>query len=162
MTDASPAGLRDGAMFGLLYGAGLRRAELSALDRSDYSVDGDENASLTVQHGKGNKRRLIPLTDGALDALRDWLSVRGDEPGPLFVPVNRGGRLILGQRMTPQAVYNMLVKRAEQAGVKGFSPHDLRRTFISDLLDEGADIRDGAEVGRPCERHDHGQVRPTR
>ena len=138
--DPTPAGYRDAAMFGLLYGCGVRRAELAAVDLADFARDGEDNATLTVQHGKGNKRRGIPVNDGTLEALEDWLSVRGDEPGPLFCAINRGGRMDLGGRLTPQAIYNMLSKRGEAAGVKDFSPHDLRRTFISDLLDAGADI----------------------
>ncbi len=59
-----------------------------------------------------------------------WLPVRGPDPGALFLPINKGGRITL-RRMTDQAV---------QTGVSHFSPHDLRRTFISDLLDAGADI----------------------
>ncbi len=57
----------------------------------------------------------------------------------MFVAVNRGGRLGLS-RMTAQAVYGMLRKRAEQAGVRSFSPHDCRRTFCTALLDAGADV----------------------
>ena len=76
--------------------------------------------------------------------LLDWLSVRGDDPGPLFVSINRGGRL--GGSLTAQAVYNVLVKRGAAAKIPGFSPHDLRRTFISDLLDAGADITTVAKL----------------
>ena len=65
--------------------------------------------------------------------------MREDNSGALFVPINKGGRII-HQRLTEQAVYNVLRKRAEQAGIKAASPHDLRRSCISDLLDAGADI----------------------
>ena len=65
--------------------------------------------------------------------------MRGPEPGPLFVPVLKSGRMVV-RRLIPHAIYKMLGKRAQQAGVKAFSPHDLRRTFVSDLLDAGADI----------------------
>lgn len=144
--DPSPAGIRDGAIFAVLYLCGVRRAELVAANLGDVTHDGDDLASLTVQHGKGNKRRIIPINDGALDALSDWLTVRGEEPGPLFCPINRGGRLDLGGRLTPQAIYNMLRKRAAAAGVSDFSPHDLRRTFISDMLDAGADVATVAKL----------------
>jgi integrase len=93
-----------------------------------------------VRHGKGNKSRRVPVANGALDALLDWLTVRGSDPDPLFVPINPGGRLVVGQHMTPQAVLNLLAKRGAEAKIPDFSPHDLRRTFISDLLDRGADI----------------------
>jgi site-specific recombinase XerD len=78
-------------------------------------------------------------TNGSKDALDAWIQVRGVEPGALFVPINKGGNLIF-HRMTDQAVWKMVQKRAAQAGVKKFSPHDLRRSFCSDLLDHGADI----------------------
>jgi len=133
--DPGPAGVRDAAIFALLYGAGLRRAELVALDREDYNADTGE---LRVR-GKGNKERIVWVTGGAQDAMSDWLVIRGDAPGPLFWPVNKGGHLS-AKRMTAQAIYNMLRKRAAQAGVADFSPHDLRRTFVSHLLDAGADI----------------------
>ncbi|MBE3116479.1 tyrosine-type recombinase/integrase [Candidatus Bathyarchaeota archaeon] len=71
--------------------------------------------------------------------MSDWLAIRGSETGPLFLTINKGGRIIVG-RMTTQAVYDMLAKRAVQARVKKFRPHDLRRSFASDLLDASADI----------------------
>jgi len=89
--------------------------------------------------GKGNKERTNYLENGDADAMADWLVVRGDTPGPLFVPINKGGKMIL-RRMTDQAIYNMLNRRIEQAGIRDFSPHDLRRTFISNMLDAGADL----------------------
>lgn len=138
--DPSPAGWRDGAIIALLSLTGIRRAELAALDLGDVSIEGGDSATLTVRHGKGNKARQIPVNDGALDALRDWLTVRGEDPGPLFVAINRGGRLALGESMTAQAIYNALAKRGRQAGLRTFSPHDFRRTFAGDLLDAGADI----------------------
>lgn len=134
--DATAAGKRDGALLALLWACGLRRAEVVALDRADYDADTGE---LRIRKGKGRKERLVWVTNGAADALADWLAERGDEAGALFHPVNKGGR-ILPSRMTSQAVYNMLDKRATEASVKALSPHDLRRTFVGSLLDAGADI----------------------
>jgi len=65
--------------------------------------------------------------------------VRGSRPGALFCPVNKAGKVNV-RRVTSQAIYNALAKRAQQAGVAELSPHDFRRTFVSDLLDAGADI----------------------
>ncbi len=79
------------------------------------------------------------LNDSLNRAMEDWLEVRGLKPGPFFLPIRKDGDLEL-RRMTTQAVYNLLRKRAAQAGVRNFSPHDLRRTFVSDLLEAGADI----------------------
>jgi integrase len=133
--DSSPAGIRDAALLALLYGAGLRRAEVVALDLGDY----DPQASQLLIKGKGRKERVAYLNDSLNRAMGDWLEVRGFEPGPLFLPIRKDGDLEL-RRMTTQAVYNLLRKRAAQARVRNFSPHDLRRTFVSDLLEAGADI----------------------
>jgi integrase/recombinase XerD len=134
--DETAAGARDAAMLALLYGGGLRRSEAVALDVSDYTVT---SGMLVVRHGKGNRDRVVYATNGAADALADWLAVRGEVGGPLFLPVNKGG-MIGGHRMTGQAVLYILRRRALQGGVTRLTPHDLRRTFISDLLDLGADI----------------------
>src|SRR5689334_639617 len=72
----------------------------------------------------------------ALDA---WLAVRGAAKGPLFCGINKGGRLLPG-RLSSQGVLRMVTKRAAEAKIKQFSPHDMRRSFISDLLDSGADL----------------------
>jgi site-specific recombinase XerD len=132
----SPAGSRDAAIIGILYTCGLRRSELVALEMADYDA---ENSKLKILHGKGNKQRIVYVKNGAARALAAWLECRGTEPGALFMPVNKGGK-IDPSAMTDQAVYNMLKKRAEQAGLSKFSPHDFRRTFVGDLLDRGADI----------------------
>ncbi|MBD1930420.1 tyrosine-type recombinase/integrase [Trichocoleus sp. FACHB-69] len=71
--------------------------------------------------------------------MEDWLVVRGLSLGPLLCPIRKGGRVEL-RRMTPQAVLLIVQKRATEAGVAAFSPHDFRRTFCSDLLDAGTDI----------------------
>jgi len=65
---------------------------------------------------------------------------RGKDSGPLFLSVNKGGNLIYGRRLIPQAIYHLLQNRAKRAGVKSFTPHDLRRTFVSKLLNAGVDI----------------------
>ena len=134
--DPTPAGARDAAMLAVLYGAGLRRSEVVALDLEDYDA---ETGALTVRQGKGRKDRLGYASNGAQAALSAWLAVRGGEAGPLFLPIGKGGT-IHHRRLTDQAVLVILEKRARQAGVARFSPHDLRRTFISDLLDQGADL----------------------
>jgi site-specific recombinase XerD len=132
--DDTPAGARDAAIIGLLYAAGLRRAEIVTLDLADFDAAG----KLLVR-GKRSKERTAYINDGALDALTDWLTIRGSKPGALFCRINKAGKLD-PSRLTTQAIYNLLTKRGAEAGVEDFSPHDFRRTFISDLLDKGADI----------------------
>ncbi len=133
--DLSPAGVRDAAIIALMYSCGLRRSEVITLDHADYD---NESGRLAIR-GKGNKERTAYVTGGAGIALSDWLNLRGDNSGALFVAVNKSGALG-NTSLTSQAIYNMLRKRAHEAGVKSFSPHDMRRTFVSDLLDGGADI----------------------
>lgn len=133
--DPGPAGARDAALIALLYGGGLRRAEVVKLDLDDY----DPETGRLVVRGKRRKERTAYLANGAARAMEDWLLVRELDPGPLFWPINKGGRLE-NRRLTTQAIYNVLKKRAKEAGVSTFSPHDMRRTFVSDLLEAGADI----------------------
>jgi integrase len=132
----SPAGARDVALLAVLYGGGLRRAEVVALNLADFDAD---TGALVVRHGKGNRARTVYATNGSRAALQAWLTVRGLEPGPLFLRARKGGTLTPAG-LTPQAVLVILEHRAQAAGVARFSPHDLRRTFISELLDGGADL----------------------
>ncbi len=144
--DGKNAGVRDGALLGVLYGCGLRRSEAVALDCGDYIRDAHE---LRVRSGKGNKARAVYLPPGAQTALNKWLSLReqgvgSDDDGPIFLPILKGqsaygGRIVL-RRLSDQSVMHILLARAKQAGLQKTSPHDFRRTFISDLLDAGADI----------------------
>lgn len=164
--DGDSISLRDRAIIGLLYTCGLRRAEVVALDVSDYDA---ESGKLTVRAGKGRKQRTVYVTGGAAAALESWLSFYGpdsitietpdDEPKPkrgsarrrgrgsgesavslpLFTPVLKSGSIKV-RRLNAQTIYDMLKRRAEQAGLRDFSPHDFRRTFVGDLLDRGVDI----------------------
>ena len=158
--DRGAAGARDAAIIGIMYAAGLRRAEVVALDLADYRSDivrntrsdtesmGTKGKGELVVRGKGRKERIAHLIEGAEAALLDWLDARGTVPGPLFWPVNRGGNIVK-RRMSTQAVYNVLRKRAGEAGIPPSSlpsPHDLRRTFVSNLLDKGADISTVAKM----------------
>jgi site-specific recombinase XerD len=134
--DPRPAGVRDAAMIAVLYGAGVRRAELVQLSVSHYEPD---TGAVRVESGKGNKERITYVQGMGCTAVEVWIGVRGSEPGPLFVPIHRSGR-IQPRALREQSVYDMLQRRATEAGVPPFSPHDLRRTFAGDLLDAGADI----------------------
>lgn len=139
INDLTPAGVRDATIISMLYTCGLRRSEVVTLNLEDCEyLPEDEQYKLTIR-GKRNKERTAYLDNGAAGAMSDWLLLRGDEPGALFRAINKGGKIRKG-RMTSQAIYNMLSKRAEEAGVREFSPHDLRRTFVGDQLDAGTDI----------------------
>lgn len=134
--DKTPAGVRDAALLAVLYGTGVRRSEAVALDCENYEP---VNEALKIHSGKGRKDRVVFVVSGTVSALNDWILIRGEKPGALFWPVFHDGTLIQ-RRMTDQAVLNIVRKRGAQAGLERFSPHDLRRSYISDLLEAGADL----------------------
>jgi integrase/recombinase XerD len=131
----TPGGSRNAGLLGLLYGGGLRRAEVVALDLSDF----DAAIGKLVVQGKGNKERAAWVTNGSRDALDAWLLYRGAEPGPLFMPVSKGGSIVR-RRMTDGAVAELVRRLARKSKIARLSPHDMRRTFIGDMLDAGVDI----------------------
>ena len=129
-----PAGARDAAMLALLYGCGLRRAEVAGLELADV-----EGGAVAVRvRGKGDRERRVPVPGGARRALLSWLAVRDSLPGSLLRAVR--GRAVLPGGMGAQSVFTSLARLARRAGVTSLSPHDLRRTYVSDLLDAGADL----------------------
>lgn len=128
-------GARDAAIISTLYAAALRRQEIVDLNLADLSLT---EARLRIL-GKGSKKRVVYLSQEALQALLAWLEVRGRKLGPLFTHVTKGGKVPL-RRLTPQAIYYLLNRRALQAGVDAFTPHDLRRTSITDLLSADVDV----------------------
>mgnify|MGYP003377003015 CR=1 FL=1 len=134
--DTTPAGTRDAAIIGVMYAAGLRRQEIVSLSLGSF----DRDSRQIVLTGKRNKQRTAYIENGAYDALIDWLAIRGGNDDALFCAINKGGKIDTSKPMNAQAVFNMCKKRGEEAGLKSFSPHDFRRSFISDLLDAGADI----------------------
>jgi integrase/recombinase XerD len=129
------AGSRDAALLALLYGAGLRRSEAVQLDLEHV----DAVAGKLRVLGKGNKERITYAPPGALRALRIWLEKRGPEPGPLLWGVNKADRPARS-RLSDRAVAGILERMALRAGVADCTPHDMRRSMISDMLDSGGDI----------------------
>ena len=150
-------GIRDAAIISLMYSSGLRRAEVVALDMDDLNLSKGELRVI----GKRNKERMAFLAKGAVRALDKWIEKRGLEPGPLFYSVNKGGNIVrqryqrlsafdkskdihperIVARLSDQTIYHLIDKRATQAGLlKKTTPHDMRRTFVSDLLDVGVDL----------------------
>jgi len=87
-----------------------------------------------VARGKGGKERVLWLAPTALPAVRDWLAVRGDQPGPLLNPVLKGGRR-QERRLSAQAVYDLCLKLVKSAAILAATPHDWRRTWTGNLLE---------------------------
>jgi integrase/recombinase XerD len=139
---AAAGGVRDRALLELLYAAGLRVSEAIGLDREDLSLDG----AFVRVIGKGDKERLVPIGEVALDALGEWLD--GPRPALLarsHVAPIRGGPLFLGDRggrLGRQAAWAAVRGAAARAGLAGrVSPHTLRHSFATHLLEGGADLR---------------------
>jgi len=150
-------GIRDAAIISLMYSSGLRRAEVVALDFDDLNLNKKELRVI----GKRNKERKAFLASGAVRAIEKWIGLRGIIPGPLFYSVNKGGNIVryrnarlsdgekkqgvtpdrIIARLSDQTIYHIIDKRAADAGlIKKATPHDMRRTFVSDLLDVGVDL----------------------
>jgi site-specific recombinase XerD len=130
--DGTLIGARDGAVLALCYAAGLRRAEAVSLDLDAIGADGAVSVI-----GKGAKARITYLGDGVA-WVRRWVERRGSEAGPLLCDV-RNDR-ITRRRLSERAVFYIVVKRAQNAGIARVTPHDLRRTFATNLLEDGVDI----------------------
>lgn len=146
--DMSPAGRRDAALLTVLFAGGLRRSESVALDVRDYDVS---NGAMTVRGTGQSRERVVYATAGAAEVLARWIAIRGAEPGPMFVPINRAQKVLLRERrMADQSVHRVLLKRGEQAGIPAFSCQDLRRSFISGLLDAGVDIATVQRLAGHC------------
>ncbi len=134
--DKSKLGARDAAILAILRGAGLRRGEAVKLKVKDFNP---QTGGLEINWAKGGKSRLVYLPEAAITYVERWLDVRGRKEGALLCPMRKGGRIQF-RHMSSQAVLKVVQKRAREAGVDSFSPHDFRRTFCSDLLDAGVDI----------------------
>ncbi|MHB1847005.1 MAG: site-specific tyrosine recombinase XerD [Deltaproteobacteria bacterium] len=135
--EATPEGCRDRAMIELMYAAGLRVSELCALRLGDVRCD----PGIVRVLGKGSKERLVPVGEVALEKLEGYLSrgrpllLRGRESSDLFL--SRRGR-----RMGRICFWTRLKRHAAKAGIgKNVSPHKLRHSFATHLLERGADLR---------------------
>lgn len=140
--DPTAAGARDGAIIALGAATGARREELAGLTLASLEItDPELGEGVITIRGKGDKARRVDVCNGAFAALADWLAIRGDDPGPLFYAIRRGGHVWRGQGLSTEALAQMLAKRCEQAGIaKRTTWHDFRRTVAGDLLDNGADV----------------------
>ena len=132
--------LRDKAILEILFSTGLRLSELCNLDRFiDF-----KRGELTVR-GKGEKLRLVFISDTAQRALKDYLAKRSDALEPLFISLDKKGRVI--GKISSRAVQRLVSFYARKAGItKRLTPHGLRHLFATDLLLNGADLRSVQEL----------------
>jgi integrase/recombinase XerD len=147
------AGRRDAALLAVLFGGGLRRDEASKLDVSDVDMD----AGMLHVLGKGDVEALQPVVPEVVEAVRAWLDVRGqvegDDAAALFVTVDKFGR-VGKRRLDGRAIAWMVAKRGGEAGIERLpsghllSPHDLRRTYDTTLLEKGEDLSTVAKAMR--------------
>lgn len=129
------AGYRDAALIATMYGAGLRREEAVELDRLAY--DGATGELRVV--GKGNKARTTYIDPDCAVHLDEWLRHRGDHSGPLFPRLHKSGGLT-SHALTVSAANRLLKKLEALTGAVHFTPHDMRRSFATRLLDANVDI----------------------
>lgn len=126
-------GIRDRAILEIMYASGLRVSELIGLKQTDV----DLMAGLIVCHGKGSKERRVPLGKSAIHWLQQYTAVKagyGKQSSPCVF-------LHRGKPFTRQLAWSMIKSRAEQVGIKNVSPHTLRHSFATHLLQHGADSR---------------------
>lgn len=134
---ATLKGLRDKALIELFFSTGLRLSELCSLNR-DLDLSKDEFSI----RGKGEKVRVVFLSDEAKSAIRAYLKARKDMDEPLFTDVALNGVSRKDRRLTPRSIERIVRNYAIKAGIsKKVTPHVLRHSFATDLLSNGADIR---------------------
>ncbi len=131
-------GLRDRAILELLFSTGLRISELCSLSIDDVDLSRDE---FSVR-GKGDKIRVVFLSDAAKRSIKEYLKGRKDMDDALFVQFGKNAKAAKDLRLSPRAVQRMLKTCAAKAGItRKVSPHVIRHSFATDLLTNGADLR---------------------
>lgn len=126
-------GTRNAAIVAVMFGAGLRAHELVSLNVSNF--DG-KNVSVI---GKGNKERLNPLPEPSIKALNKWLKVRGKHDGAIFSKIARGGS-INDKALASCSLRGILKKVMDKGNINRFTPHDLRRSYATNLLENEVDV----------------------
>jgi site-specific recombinase XerD len=131
-------GRRDRALLAVLIGCGLRRSEAAGLT-FEHVQQRDGRWVLVDLIGKRDKIRSVPMPNWAKAAIDEWRAASGVSEGLVFRAVNKGDRVV-GDGITPQAIYNIIVGYAGELKKKGVAPHDLRRTFAKLAHKGGAAI----------------------
>jgi len=134
--DTSPIGKRDSCILAIFLSTGLRRFELAQLTTDDINL---KTKTLIVKSGKGKKPRLQPLPAWALTYIRSWLEIRTFQHGQLFNPIWKGS-IKIDKPLSGSTLYKVVKARTFSAIQIDISPHDLRRTFITELLSKNVDL----------------------
>jgi integrase/recombinase XerC len=140
---SQPLGLRDRAILETLYSAGLRVAELASLNVDNW----DQDADILRVIGKGRKERVAPVGRYAAAALSAWIAVR--QPDPTAPTIQQSAMFLnkRGRRLTTRSIGRLLEKYIQQTGLDRLTtPHTLRHSFATHLLDGGADLRSVQEL----------------
>lgn len=132
------AAARAGAIFALGYGGGLREAEIAGL--AVTAIERSESGASVRVIGKGDKERRVELTGKTAAFVERWLAVRGSGGEALVCALSRKGRPLVERPLSPNAIWHVLSDLCERSGIAHASPHDLRRTFATQLFDAGADV----------------------
>lgn len=144
----TPGGLRDRTIMELFFSSGMRISELTALNADQFTMLKDNDTKRTYELsiiGKGKHIRTIFISPRAADWLRQYLKLRRDVEKPLFI--NYRSKDPNNKRLTPRSIQKMISRCAMMAGIsKKVTPHTLRHTYATDLLDHGADLRSVQEL----------------
>ncbi len=131
-------GLRDRAILELLFSTGLRVSELCSLSTDDVDLSRDEFSI----RGKGDKVRVVFLTDAAKRTIKEYLASRKDMDDAMFVQYGKNAKNAKELRLTPRAIQRLVKHYAVKAGItRKVTPHVVRHSFATDLLSNGADLR---------------------
>lgn len=144
----TPNGLRDRTIMELFFSSGMRISELTALNIDQFTMLKDNSTSRTYELsivGKGKHIRTIFVSPRAAEWLRTYIKTRTDDYKPLFI--NYRSKETDNRRLTPRSIQHMIARSARFAGLsKKVTPHTLRHTYATDLLDHGADLRSVQEL----------------
>lgn len=136
----NPAGLRDKVILEALFSTGLRIAELVALNKEQFDFSSDKKDFELSVTGKGSRVRTVYFSERALEWLKKYLKTRGDKQKALFI--NYRSRTKNENRLTSRSIERMIKKYSIKAGIPLFTtPHTLRHSYATDLLEQGVDLR---------------------
>ena len=133
--DKTAIGIRDTAIIALMLSTGLRRSEVIQLDTADFI---EKQSLILIRKGKGNRQHLAVITVSTRALLNKWLKQKSNQSKALFTRVIHN--IPSENRISAQSIYNIINSRAKQAGLDKLTPHDLRRTLVTRLLDKGIDL----------------------